>query len=411
MARLVISDGSSSRTVELTDASTVAGRAPENKIVIDDKQASRRHFTVDKIEFGYKVVDLESRNGTRVNDRQVNQMLLRPGDKIQIGKHVLTFEDPNFKEPPAEVAARLAPPPPPPAGGRVEAPSTSAESSGDRPAALPVATEAPKPPPLPAPVISPPPPSEADYRSRRNRSGHTTAVQKNVQHELKEEQKTLTMVAIGAGVFIFVVLILIFIPSHPSNDTAAPKTGPKPPPGLSEAERAEKEANDWSELSTYCERNKNLAANFPEIIKRVDEFEKNHPRSPNGAKARDYKASAITGIKTSRNAEFSEAERAAQEDLRKNDYGNGLKKIRELLAKYKTDADIHERLVKLKEQAVEDAKTYFKAKSLEADAMKFSRKDEAREAYQALLKVMGNGAVPELDDYCKIARVTLEGLQ
>src|SRR5262245_36622690 len=110
MARLVITDGSTTRNVELTDASTVAGRAPENKIVIDDKQASRRHFTIDRIEFGFKLVDLESRNGTRVNDRQVNQLLLRPGDKIQIGKHTLTFEDPNFKEPPAEVAARLSPP-------------------------------------------------------------------------------------------------------------------------------------------------------------------------------------------------------------------------------------------------------------------------------------------------------------
>ena len=103
MARLVITDGSFSKTVEL-DATTVAGRAPENKIVIDDKQASRRHFQIDRVEFGFKLVDLESRNGTRVNDRSVNQALLRPGDRIQIGKHVLTFEDPNFREPPAEVA-------------------------------------------------------------------------------------------------------------------------------------------------------------------------------------------------------------------------------------------------------------------------------------------------------------------
>src|SRR5689334_24391622 len=125
MARLVITDGSSSRTVELSDASTVAGRAPENKIVIDDKQASRRHFSVDKIEYGYKIVDLESRNGTRVNDRQVNQQFLRPGDKIVIGKHTLTFEDPNFKEPPAEVAAKLAPPP--------SGPAPKVEASADGP--------------------------------------------------------------------------------------------------------------------------------------------------------------------------------------------------------------------------------------------------------------------------------------
>jgi pSer/pThr/pTyr-binding forkhead associated (FHA) protein len=387
--------------VELTDASTVAGRAPENKIVIDDKQASRRHFTIDKIEYGYKVVDLESRNGTRVNDRQVNQMLLRPGDKIQIGKHVLTFEDPNFKEPPPEVAAKLAPTGPPPAAVPAAAPGA--------PAPLPVATEAPKPVVLAAP---PPPPPE-DYRSKRNRSGHTTAVQKNVQVQLQEESKTLTLVAIGAGIFIFVILLLIFLPSgaNPAGDPAALKPGLKLPPGISETERAEKEAREWDELSTFCERNKTFPNQYPEIIKRVDEFEKNNPRSPNGAKARDYKASALAGIKTSKNAEYSEAERIAQESLKRNDFGNGLKQIRDLLARYKTDADIHERLVKLKEQAVDDARVYFKAKSQEADAMKFSRKDEARDAYESLLKLMGNGSVPELDDYCKIVRIHLEGLQ
>jgi pSer/pThr/pTyr-binding forkhead associated (FHA) protein len=111
--------------VDLTEASTVAGRAPENKIVIDDKQASRRHFSIDKIEYGFKLVDLESRNGTRVNDRQVNQMLLRPGDRIVIGKYALTFEDPSFKEPPPEVAAKLGPPP---VAGRVDPPSTAPDS-------------------------------------------------------------------------------------------------------------------------------------------------------------------------------------------------------------------------------------------------------------------------------------------
>src|SRR3954465_1844609 len=150
MARLVIFDGSSTKTVDLTDTISVAGRAPENRIVIDDKQSSRRHFQIEKVDIGFKLVDLESRNGTRVNDRSVNQALLRPGDKIQIGKHVLTFEDPNFKEPPAEVSARPAPPAPA-AVGRVEAPSTSGDSTGDRPAALAVATEAPKAPPPPPP--------------------------------------------------------------------------------------------------------------------------------------------------------------------------------------------------------------------------------------------------------------------
>ncbi|MBV8880858.1 MAG: FHA domain-containing protein [Planctomycetaceae bacterium] len=402
MARLVITDGSSSRTVDLTDASTVAGRAPENKIVIDDKQASRRHFQIDRVEFGFKVVDLESRNGTRVNDRSVNQALLRPGDRIQIGKHVLTFEDPNFKEPPAEISARLGPPP---AAGRVEAPSSGPESSPDR-AALPVAQEV-----KPAPVASPPPPPDSDYRTKRNRSGHTTAVQRNLQGQLKEEQKTLTMVAVCAGVFIFVVVLLIFLPSSPSGDAAAPSKSPTKTPTAADTALAELEAHEFEELSNYCERNRNVPASYAEIIKRVESFEQKYPRTLNAAKLKEYRSGALNGLKTSRNAEFSEAEKQAAEDLRKNDFGVGMKKIRDLLAKYKTDADIHERLVLLKEQAVEDARKYFQTKTLEADALKSSRKDEAREIYQSLLKSMGNGSVPEFDDYCRIARVTIEGLQ
>jgi hypothetical protein len=219
------------------------------------------------------------------------------------------------------------------------------------------------------------------------------------------------MVAVGAGVFIFAIVLMIFIPSSSGGDPGPTKPLLKGGPVISEAERAEKEARDWEELSSYCDKNKNTSTAFNEIIKRSDEFERNHPRSPNAPKAREYRAAAVNGIKTSRNAEFTEAERLAQEDLRKNDFGSGMKKIRDLLAKYKTDADIHERLAKLKDQAIEDAKTYFKTKATEADAMKFSRKDEAREVYQSILKTFGGGSVPEFEDYCKIARVSIEGLQ
>jgi hypothetical protein len=262
-------------------------------------------------------------------------------------------------------------------------------------------------------VAAPPSPThEPDHRTRRNRSGHTTAVQKNLQGDIQEEQKTLTMVAIGAGVFIFVVIALIFFSGGSSSDVATSKPQPRNTPGgLSEADHAEKEAHDFEELANFCDRNRSIPTTYNEIISRVDQFDQKYPRGAHSVKAKEYKAAAQNGLKTSRNAEFSSAEKLALEDLRKSDYGNALKKIRDLLGKYKADIDIHERLVKLKEQAVDEAKEYFKVKLLEADAMKTSRKDEAREAYQAILKTMGNGGVPELDDYCKIARLSLEGLQ
>jgi pSer/pThr/pTyr-binding forkhead associated (FHA) protein len=42
---------------------------------------------------GYKLVDLESRNGTLVNGSPINQHILKPGDVIRIGATEIVFED------------------------------------------------------------------------------------------------------------------------------------------------------------------------------------------------------------------------------------------------------------------------------------------------------------------------------
>ncbi len=110
MARLIINDGTSERALNLNDPVTTFGRAPENKVMIADRECSRRHFQIERTEQGHKLVDLESRNGTKVNDRVVNQHLLAQGDRIQIGATSLTFQGDAAPEP----AAVVAPPPPPP---------------------------------------------------------------------------------------------------------------------------------------------------------------------------------------------------------------------------------------------------------------------------------------------------------
>ena len=83
MGRLLIRDDNGERTLELGDGSLSFGRAPENKVVLADKECSRRQFQVERIESGFKLVDLESRNGTRVNGKLVNQHLLRLSYEIQ----------------------------------------------------------------------------------------------------------------------------------------------------------------------------------------------------------------------------------------------------------------------------------------------------------------------------------------
>ena len=68
------------------------GRAGENDIILHDKLVSRRHATIVGEGGRYVLTDLNSANGTLVNDRPITGTAeLRPGDRITIGDTVLTF--------------------------------------------------------------------------------------------------------------------------------------------------------------------------------------------------------------------------------------------------------------------------------------------------------------------------------
>jgi diguanylate cyclase (GGDEF)-like protein len=70
----------------------VVGRALTSTIVIEDTSASREHCAVERDGGDERwLVDLGSRNGTRVNGRYVTKALLKPGDRIEIGTTVITF--------------------------------------------------------------------------------------------------------------------------------------------------------------------------------------------------------------------------------------------------------------------------------------------------------------------------------
>ncbi len=87
--------------IPLDREETTIGRKPENTIHIDNLSVSGRHARVLKI--GNKVIleDMESTNGSFVNDKQITKHILQHGDSILIGKHVLTFV--NIEDKPAPV--------------------------------------------------------------------------------------------------------------------------------------------------------------------------------------------------------------------------------------------------------------------------------------------------------------------
>jgi len=77
----------------LESESFVLGRESTGNIQVLDQGVSRRHAEVLRIGEMYFIRDLESRNGTFLNDQPVEKEILRVGDQIRIGNTSLVFED------------------------------------------------------------------------------------------------------------------------------------------------------------------------------------------------------------------------------------------------------------------------------------------------------------------------------
>ncbi|MDQ7779961.1 MAG: sigma 54-interacting transcriptional regulator, partial [Planctomycetota bacterium] len=93
MPLLRIVEPGQTRTHSIADDLTTIGRGAANTIQILDIKASREHCRIERAERGgYKLIDLESQNGTLINGAKVNQQLLRHGDKIEIGSTAIYVE-------------------------------------------------------------------------------------------------------------------------------------------------------------------------------------------------------------------------------------------------------------------------------------------------------------------------------
>ncbi len=84
------------RSVVLATGQTIAlGRLKDCDVVVDDEAASRRHCTVTARAEVCVVADLQSANGTFVNERRITTTELAKGDKVRIGSTVLELIDVN----------------------------------------------------------------------------------------------------------------------------------------------------------------------------------------------------------------------------------------------------------------------------------------------------------------------------
>ncbi|MEW6368623.1 MAG: sigma 54-interacting transcriptional regulator [Acidobacteriota bacterium] len=94
--RLVAVEGpAAGRVFELGPDETGMGRSQTSAIVLPDAAASRRHCVIRAEAGQFRLTDLDSMHGTRVNGSAVKSCILAHGDRIQVGRStlVLLLED------------------------------------------------------------------------------------------------------------------------------------------------------------------------------------------------------------------------------------------------------------------------------------------------------------------------------
>ena len=68
------------------------GRATRADFIVDRAMVSRLHCRLEAGENNLQVIDLESTNGTYVNDKRIERARLKSGDRLRVGRVELKVE-------------------------------------------------------------------------------------------------------------------------------------------------------------------------------------------------------------------------------------------------------------------------------------------------------------------------------
>jgi transcriptional regulator with GAF, ATPase, and Fis domain len=90
--RLMAISGASRGSVrQLMEGKISVGREGSNDFCLSDRAVSRRHCTIQKMDDGYEIVDLDSHNGTFINGIPIRHKALCHGDTIRVGGSEFVF--------------------------------------------------------------------------------------------------------------------------------------------------------------------------------------------------------------------------------------------------------------------------------------------------------------------------------
>ncbi|MCE9580568.1 MAG: sigma 54-interacting transcriptional regulator [Deltaproteobacteria bacterium] len=91
--KLVVTSGpDQGKQLEMVKARVTGGRSIISDLVLQDKAVSGTHFEVAARDDGYRLRDLNSRNGVYVGDLRIREVFLRPGTLFRIGHTQIQFQ-------------------------------------------------------------------------------------------------------------------------------------------------------------------------------------------------------------------------------------------------------------------------------------------------------------------------------
>lgn len=89
---IVIASGPMAGSETLIEKSRVTlGRGMDADVVLDDASVSSQHAALELFDGGYRLRDLGSTNGVRVNGAHVNVADLKHGDRFELGSLALRY--------------------------------------------------------------------------------------------------------------------------------------------------------------------------------------------------------------------------------------------------------------------------------------------------------------------------------
>ena len=110
MAKLILKyEAAVLKEIPLLKGTLTIGRTPGNDLVIDNPAVSGHHARLLLEQDHFLVEDMNSLNGTFLNNQRIRKSALKDGDEILIGKHTLVFQGEGALPKPEAVLDRTQP--------------------------------------------------------------------------------------------------------------------------------------------------------------------------------------------------------------------------------------------------------------------------------------------------------------